>query len=157
MTQPPHPPTIDDELDLGDLSKSLGFLVRLAQVRFYDIFFEAFDGQDIRPGIITLLWVIDLNPGARQGALARVLNIKPAHMTKTVQRLVSTGYVDRHVPPEDRRSVMLSLTDAGKAQLETLRQNFMQVQASEQIGLTETETEHLRVLLTKLAFPKDRP
>jgi len=156
MNAPRIQTTEDDALDLGDLTKSLGFLVRLAQVRMYDLFFNGFDGLDVRPGEITTLWVIDLNPDVRQGAVARELNIKPAHMTKLVQRLVADGLIKRTIPPEDRRSVRLSLTKQGKARLENLRQTFLNIHDSENTGLTTDETEHLRVLLHKLAFPEDR-
>lgn len=146
----------DDTLEMGALTNSLGFLIRLAQVRMYDLFFAGFEGTDVRPGEITTLWVLDLNPGVRQGVVARELNIKPAHMTKLVQRLVSDGMIKRRVPPEDRRSVRLSLTAQGKQRLEELRQAFLVVHSTENTGLTAKETEQLRTLLHKVAFPKDR-
>lgn len=153
----PQPITPEnDTLEMGSLTQSLGFLVRLAQVRMYDLFFAGFEGSDVRPGEITMLWVLDLNPGVRQGVVARELNIKPAHMTKLVQRLVREGHIKRRVPPEDRRSVLLSLTDQGKQRLESLRQTFLTIHGSESIGLTIQETEQLRALLHKLAFPKDQ-
>jgi len=151
------PQPASETLDLGTLSGSLGLLVRLAQTRIYDLFFAAFSGEDIRPGAITVLWVIDLNPNVRQGEVARALNIKPAHMTKLVQRLVSDGLIIRHIPPEDRRSVRLALTPAGRMHLDPLRERFLNVHASENTGLTPSETEQLKHLLRKLAFPKDRP
>jgi DNA-binding MarR family transcriptional regulator len=151
--QPPD----DAPIDMGSLTQSLGFLIRLAQVRLYDLFFAGFDGVDVKPGEITVLWVLDLNPGARQGAVARELNIKPAHMTKLVQRLVHDGLIARQVPPEDRRSVLLSLTEQGKQRLETLRPAFLAIQTAESTGLSPRETDQLRSLIHKLAFPKDRP
>lgn len=138
-------------VDLGGLRDSLGFLVRLAQVRIYDQFFAAFDGQDIRPGEATVLWVIDLNPGLRQGELASTLRIKPAAMTKLVARLVRRGWVLRNVPPLDRRSIHLELTPAGKAHLEGLRGTFMAVHAAERVGLEAAEYRQLMALLRKMS------
>lgn len=153
MTAPRLQTGDDDTVALGTLTQSLGFLIRMSQLRMYDVFCRIFEGLDTSPGEITTLWGIDLNPEVRQGALARVLNIKPAHMTKLVQRLVRSGLVVRRVPPEDRRSVRLSLTPKGLQHLDGLRQTFLSVHTAENIGLTPTESTQLRVLLHKLAFP----
>ncbi len=140
---------------LGELEQSLGFLVRLAQVRLFERFFAAFVGTPVKPGEFTVLWVIDLNPGVPQGTLARVLAIKPAHMTKLVQRLVEAGLVMRSTPERDRRTVHLSLSPAGKAYLERYREAFLAVHRSERQGLSDDEARRLIALLTKLAFPTE--
>lgn len=142
----------DERVDLGELTGSLGFVLRLAQLRVYGRFFRAFGDPDVKPGEFTVLWVIALNPGVRQGAVARVLHIKPAHMTKLVQRLVTEGLVDRHVPPHDRRSVELNLTAAGLAQVEGTRATLARVHEAERKGLTAAENAELMRLLGKLAF-----
>lgn len=146
-----------EAVDLGALNDSLGLLIRLAQVRIYEQFFATFAGTPVRPGEFTVLWVIDLNPGVPQGALARVLAIKPAHMTKLVQRLVEAGLVAREVPEADRRSVHLTLTEAGQAHLARHRQTFVSVHAAERVGLTDAENAELLRLLGKLAFPTEAP
>lgn len=45
--------------------------------------------------------------------LNRVARITSAGMTRTLDRLEDAGYVDRVPNPEDRRSVLIGLTDAG--------------------------------------------
>ena len=149
----PFTATADDEIvELGDLRDSVGFMLRMSQIRAYDQFFREFADSDVRPGEFTVIWVLGLNPGLKQGTLARSLNIKPAHTTKLVQRLVRAGYIKRTVPPEDRRSVLLSLTPAGQIHLDTHRANFLAVHAAERIGLTPAEVEQLLGLLGKLTF-----
>lgn len=143
---------VEERVDLGELTRSLGFMLRLAQVRTYDQFFRAFADADVRPGEFTVMWIVAANPGIRQGALARTLSIKPAHMTKLIERLVRGGFVRREVPPEDRRSVQLSLTDAGRAHVDHHRKRFLRVHAAEQAGLTGAEADQLLKLLHKLAF-----
>lgn len=142
----------DDGVNLGALYHSLGFLLRLAQVRVYDRFFASFADTPVKPGEFTVLWVIDLNPGVKQGSLARVLTIKPAHMTKLVARLVDGGLVERRVPDADRRSVHLTLTVAGRAHLDRHRDRFLAVHAAERMGLSDDENADLLRLLAKLAF-----
>ena len=153
----PFADTLTDEVDLGNLSQSLGFLMRLAQVRLFGQFFSAFEGTDVRPGEITVLWVIDLNPKVRQGSLASTLDIKPAHMTKLVQRMVRDGLVRREVPAHDRRSVHLELTPAGKTYLERHRPAFLTVHTAERVGLSPEEYATLLALIRKVALFKDLP
>jgi len=157
MNAPLAPFVADEGVDLGDLGASLGLLIRLAQVRIYDRFFTAFADTPVRPGEFTVLWVVDLNPGVPQGTLARVLAIKPAHMTKLVQRLVEAGLVARAVPASDRRSVHLTLTAEGQAHLARHRATFLSVHAAERMGLTEAENAQLLRLLSRLAFPAEAP
>jgi len=149
----PFPCAQDEEtVEIGELCKSVGFMLRINQIRAYDQFFGEFAGTDVRPGEFTVLWVLEMNPGLRQGTLARTLNIKPAHMTKLVQRLVRAGQVRRDVPPEDRRSVLLTLTSAGAAHVERYRARFLAVHRPECIGLNEAEIAQLLLLLNKLDF-----
>lgn len=147
-----HDPQAGDRPELGELPDFFGLLLRLAQVRHYDRFFAAFEGTDVRPGEMTLLWLLDLNPGIRQGLAARTLLIKPAHMTKLVQRMIDAGLVARLVPPDDRRSVTLSLTDAGRAHLDRHRERFRRVSSAEATGMTPAEFDTLLALMRKLAF-----
>ena len=145
-------PIEEDVVELGELTSSVGFMLRMTQTRAYDQFFAQFADTEVRPGEFTVLWVLGLNPGLKQGTLARTLNIKPAHMTKLIQRLVRAGHVKRTVPPEDRRSVLLSLTAAGKEHLEAYRGHFLAVHRAERVGLSDAEMAQLLVLLNKLNF-----
>ncbi len=149
----PFPTVTDDEhVELGELNESVGFLLRLTQTRVYDQFFRTFAGTDVRPGEYTVLQLLDMNPGLKQGTVARTLNIKPAHMTKLVQRLVRIGYLKRSIPLEDRRSVRLNLTPAGRAHVERYHEQFLAVHRAERIGLTDEELATLVSLLKKLDF-----
>lgn len=140
----------DETLDFGELMRSPGFLLRLAQVQSFDLFFDRLAKHGLKPGEFTVLWVIGLNPGLRQGVAARKLRIKPAHMTKLVQRMVAGGYVARTVPDDDRRSVRLALTEKGKAFVAKHRAAFLEFHEAERLELDAGEFETLMRLLTKL-------
>ncbi|WP_370270335.1 MarR family winged helix-turn-helix transcriptional regulator [Nioella sp.] len=142
----------EEPVELGALTGSVGFMLRMCQTRAYDQFFQEFLSTDVTPGVITLLWVLDLNPGLKQGNVGRTLNIKPAHMTKLVQRLVKAGYVERRVPPEDRRSIRLHLTASGRDYLNRYRERFLAVHKAERVGLSDAEMATLLALLNKLNF-----
>ena len=141
----------DERVELGEITGSLGFLLRMAQLKAFDFFFRTLDGEDLRPGEFTVLWVIQLNPGLRQGTFARYLQIKPAHMTKLIARLVDQGLVHRAVPEDDRRSVRLSLTPAGDAFVERYREQFLHLHLAERSDLSMEEAQTLIHLLRRYA------
>jgi DNA-binding MarR family transcriptional regulator len=108
-------PRRSDEIDIGQLGTSLGFLLRMAQLRTFVLFHERLAGQGLKPGEFSVLMIIGRNPGIRQGLLAQRLMIKRAHMTKLVRSFEDRGLVARRIPEHDRRAVELTLTDAGQA------------------------------------------
>jgi DNA-binding MarR family transcriptional regulator len=61
-----------------------------------------------------MLVVLSQTPTNLSG-LARSLDVAPSTAMRMVDRLVSSGLVERHVPPEDRRETRLALTPSGKA------------------------------------------
>jgi DNA-binding MarR family transcriptional regulator len=138
-----------DRIDLGELAGSLGFLLRMAQLRAFESFFRT-AGNELKPGEFTVLWVIGLNPGLRQGTIGRRLRIKPAHMTKLIRRIVEAGLVEREIPPDDRRSIRLSLTKAGRAFVEKHKATLRKSHDAERAALSDTEYKAIVALLRKV-------
>ncbi|SFP40077.1 MarR family winged helix-turn-helix transcriptional regulator [Tranquillimonas alkanivorans] len=151
MTLAPEPVVAETaaEVRLGGLAHSLGFLLRIAQVRNYERFYARFEGMDLRPGEFSVLWVIQLNPGIRQGLLAQTLSIKPAQMTKVIRRLEEQGKLVRTIPEGDRRSVRLDLSEAGRAFVEARRDDFLGADDYHGDDLTPEESRELARLLLK--------
>ncbi len=139
-----------DKIELGEISDSLGFLLRVAQIQVFERFFDSLGGHGLKPGEFTVLWVIGLNPGLRQGAVARILSIKPAHMTKLTGRLVDRGLVSRATPADDRRAVRLSLSPEGQRFVAANRTAFIEHHHDERNYLSPDEIETLIGLLKKL-------
>ena len=112
-------PADDETVEIAELGESLGFLLRIAQLHAFEAFFDELAGLGLRPGEFTALWLVWRNPGMKQGAIARSLCIKPAHMTKLVDRLVTAGLMERIASPEDRRAVHLrtGMARAGEGEL----------------------------------------
>ena len=138
-----------EEVRLGAMADSLGFLLRLAQLASFREFFEDLDGMDVRPGEMTVLMLIGENPGVRQGVLAKRLMIKRAHMTKMVRAMEAAGLVSRTVPEDDRRSVELRLSGRGAARVEALSAPFRKHETRGAPGLTAREEAELKRLLRK--------
>lgn len=139
-----------DEVALGELQDSLGFLMRLAQLRVFEDYFEALGQYGMRPGEFSVLVVIGHNPGIRQGVLAAKLMIKRAHITKVVRRLEDEGLVDRRIPDEDRRVVELTLTAKGRAFVAERAAALHAFDQSVPEGLTRKDRDQLVHLLRKL-------
>ncbi len=148
-TLAPTAPSDAEELDLGPLGQSLGFLLRLAQIRNFAGFYKTLGAAGLRPGEFTVLDLIGRNPGVRQGVLAARLSIKRAHMTKLVRALADAGLVARHIPPEDRRALELRLTEAGQAHLDRHRTAFHAFGLMQDPALTEREQAQLLALLRR--------
>jgi DNA-binding MarR family transcriptional regulator len=135
---------------VSDLDGHLGFLLRLAHLDSFTRFFSAAALSEGQLTEATLLHLLRLNPGIRQGVLARHLRLKRAHMTKIIQGLEGRGLVAQAVPAEDRRSVTLTLTEAGAAHLASLWPAVLEGEGRVPAGLTPAERARLLALLQKL-------
>ena len=137
----------DEVLSLGELEKSIGFLLRISQLRSYERFYAAFAESDLRPGEFSVLWVIRRNPGVRQGLVAETLGIKPAQMTKMIRRIEDQGRIRRVIPDDDRRSVRLFLTEDGEAFTSAHREKFFGQDDYHRHGMAEKDARELARLL----------
>ena len=140
--------TTNEPVELGELEDSFGFLVRMTQVRVFEAFFNGVGQHELKPGEYSVLWIISLNPNVRQGDVARRLSIKPAHMTKVIQRLESRGFLTRHIPDNDRRSVRLKLTDEGQEFVDKYKEAYFTYYEMEN-SLSSDEMAQLTKLLQK--------
>ena len=134
----------------GRLSDSLGFLLRLAQLQSFADFYRTFEGEDVRPGEISVLMVLYENPGIRQGLLARALCIKRAHMTKMVRQMEDDGLIARRVPEDDKRAMELQLTEAGACRVKALMPGFDSHESRDARDLSREEAAELKRLLRKM-------
>ena len=139
------------DISLGDLEKSGGFLLRIAQLSAFERFFTVFGESEIRISEFTVLLALSENPGIRQGVLADVLKIKWPNMTKLVRALEERGLVARHVPHDDRRSVVLSVTEAGRRQIDASADKMYRSDRAALSMLDDEEHAQLIALSRKIA------
>jgi DNA-binding MarR family transcriptional regulator len=143
-------PVASDEIDFGPLGSSIGFLVRIAQLKVFEKFYAEVGDRGLKPGEFSVLWILYCNPGIRQGVLAQRLLIKRAHMTKLIRAFELRGFVSRHIPDDDRRAVELTLTRAGQDFVEANRDAFFAIARTPLQRLTAAEQDQLRRLLQRL-------
>jgi DNA-binding MarR family transcriptional regulator len=104
------------------------------------------------------LLTVALFPGERVDALRRVLGLTPSGVVRTIDRLVSAGWVERQAGIGDGREVLLQPTRRGARVASRALAARMKAIDSLLEPLTESEREEFLRLLEKLlpALPADR-
>lgn len=177
MAQPPRRPSphplelIDDATarreqaipDLGsDEAAYLGHLSALQQLT------EIYLHRLLKPyrlsyseyRVLTTLRIRPRDYRATPHDLNHVAQITSAGMTRTVDRLEASGFVDRIPNPQDRRSVLIGLTDAGWELAETLIRD-LNAQHTALVGdLSERERKReldtLRAIISRVSAAINR-
>jgi DNA-binding MarR family transcriptional regulator len=71
-----------------------------------------------------LLCFIHHNPGLNMTKLAELTGHRSLGITVPVERLIATGYAERHIHPNDRRQILIYVTKKGTALAESLEKNI---------------------------------
>jgi DNA-binding MarR family transcriptional regulator len=144
----PDPP----EADAADivLPASVGFHLRLAQLRVFREFYRVFEGTGVTPGVQTVLQIIRDNPGIRQRAIAEVLMVREPNMTRLIQSLHARHLISRAVDKTDRRARHLVLTDQGRELLDGLAQRDAALEKRVLGSLDAAQRKALRACLDQI-------
>lgn len=109
------------DLFLRDAEKlTLRFAALVEEHLVEDVLDEAESG-DVTTTQIAALRYIERHVPAYVGELSFGLAISPPAATKTVDRLVAKGLVDRREDPDDRRQHLLTVTEAGQGLLDRVK------------------------------------
>lgn len=68
---------------------------------------------DLTPGLSILLIGIMRNEGSNQRSLADIVHINTATVSKNLRILEKRGFIVRHIDPDNRRSFIINITEAG--------------------------------------------
>src|SRR5580704_17581603 len=74
-----------------------------------------------RAAVMVLQQLAEAGP-VRPGELAARLGVEGPHVTRQVQRLQQAGYADRVSDPDDHRAQLITLTPAGRAAADRIRE-----------------------------------
>jgi DNA-binding MarR family transcriptional regulator len=88
-----------------------------------------------------VLWVLHHDGPSTQIHLADALEVTPRNMTGLVDALVATGFVRRMPKPDDRRAVLVTLTERGLAVMETMVREHDELDAALLQGLDRETAE----------------
>ena len=135
---------------VGDIKEILGFHIRLAYVTVYRHFMDTFSDLDLTQKQVSVLWLVDDNPGVAQTDLAQRLFMDRATTMGIINRLEGRGLLRRGPSPEDRRRKTLYLTDAGRALLLRARQCIYQHEKWLKSRFSKNEVKTLMGLLDRI-------
>lgn len=114
------------------------------------------------------LWEFDVLATLRRagrltaGELVEASMVTSGAMTNRIDRLVARALVTRHTDPDNRRSVLIDLTDRGRTLIDELLAHHVDNETRLLAALTPREQEQLARLLRKLLtglgdVPAERP
>ena len=106
-----------DSVDLGWLQGSVTFHLRHAQDKSFRTMTRRAQAKHWRPGVFSILVVVQQNPGINQTLLSRAIGRDKSSLTDTLLTLDEEGLVTRARTSPDRRSYGLSLTASGESLL----------------------------------------
>jgi DNA-binding MarR family transcriptional regulator len=132
-------------------SDSLGYALRRAQMRAYDIFFEMLGAMDLSPARLTALSIVAMESDINQATLAKRLDIAGPSVLKLVDALEQAGFIRRMDVKGDRRRYSLVITGAGRGKLEKVRAELEAYETRLASRLTVAERAQLMTLLARVA------
>ncbi len=109
-----------------------------------------FMGVDITMSQAKALYLLSVRPGATMSSIAAELGVGASAVSGLVDRLVAQGSVERQEDPADRRQQLVTITDAGTATLDRMREMRAQVTLRLLKGLDDDELEAFRTSLIAL-------
>jgi len=89
------------------------------------------------------------------GALVTQTLVTSGTMTNRIDRLAAQGLVERFPAPDDRRGVLVRLTDAGRAAVDASLEDLLEVERRLLVGLTPEQRGDLADLLRVVVAPLD--
>ena len=92
---------------------------------------------------------LEREAGMSQARLAELLDVTPITLTRLIDRMEESGWVERRPDPKDRRAVCLHLTTGVRPLLDTMQARAKATQKAAFAGITEKEQKSMLQLLLK--------
>jgi len=133
----------DDELPVDFILAQVG---RQQHKRAHDLL-EGLGLYHGQPRLLRVLWEEE---GPTQSELAGRVRVRPATMTKMLQRMEEAGFVERRRDSADQRVVRVYLTETGHDIQERVQQVWAQMEREVLEGFDEDERRQLRGYLLRI-------
>jgi DNA-binding MarR family transcriptional regulator len=127
-----------------NLLHDLGYTARLIQRKL----FENLEELGLYHGQQQLLSYLHHHDGSRQRDIGEWLDIRPATLTKMVNRMEKAGFLERKRDPQDKRSMHVYLT---KKASDTMRILKHDMKTQEQMALQDFSSDERDCLKDMLA------
>jgi DNA-binding MarR family transcriptional regulator len=137
-------------IDVGILPNLLGFNVRRAQIALWRDFGRTVGDGGVRPGMFSLLLLVERNPGIAQVDLANQLDQDKGTIVGLIDALQRRRWLVRRKSRVDRRRHGIVLTAAGQAGLALLLEEILEHEARFTRLFTDDELGTLIPLLRRI-------
>ena len=115
-------------IDLIDVRRTPGHLLRRAQQRAVDLFVQAVGENGLRPPQFAVLLTVYRHPGLNQTHLVDRTGIDRSTIADMIDRMVARGYLERKRDATDQRVNTLWTTPAGVAAVDACVEAAIAVQ-----------------------------
>lgn len=139
---------LDRELarDLDGFLRSMNRLMKF----LYRQYISNHENQDITPNQYRLLHILKHNGSYKMSDLGEHVHTSFGSLTVMIDRLVAKGLVERYFLPEDRRVVMVKITEEGLDALKEHQQNIFSLLESQIEKLNFDEKTRLQKILREM-------
>lgn len=137
-------------MTIPDFPDSIDFWVAQVSRLHHTRIHALMEGLGLFPGQPPVLFHLWKKDGRSQTELADLLRIKPATMTKMINRMEKTGFIRRETDPRDQRVSLIFLTEAGLAVQNEVMRNFERLNSELAAGFSLEEQALLKRFLMKL-------
>lgn len=131
------------------MEKTLAFYINLLRGDFTQFCAQRLKELGLSQGLLYFLLYVGRHPGCSAGQLASVLGADSGHTTRSVEKLVQQGFMTRTRSQQDKRAVVLELTDQGREAFGQVGKWFYQWEAQRTQEMTPEELVQLKALLQK--------
>ena len=128
----------------------VGYRLRQASNAFMSDFAASMAGTGLRAVQVSILSVVQENPGVRQGEIGRALGVARANMAPLMAELEAARLLRRTTDETDRRAVSVHLTKNGEALLKNCKARIEAHERRALQGLARSDKETLLRLLKKI-------
>ena len=135
---------------LEERASSAGLLLALVGQQAMRRLRAAHTAQRLSPRQFHLLGLLHDRGGITQRELGALMDVDPSVLVTLLNPLEADGYLARERDPADRRRHVVTLTSAGKRQLNRAAQAQRDAEDELFTGLTKSQREQLRGLLLVL-------
>jgi DNA-binding MarR family transcriptional regulator len=130
---------------------SFGFLIQTIARRVDVRMKEQLKELDVDIKIFANLMFLSEKDGITQREIGNRLNFPEYYTSRNVDSLIKYGYAERRPDPTSRRSMLIYLTDAGRAKAAQLPAIIEAVNSETLTDLTEAERDQIMSLMQKVA------
>ena len=140
------------------MEQTLAFYINLLRGDFIQFCAQRLKELGLSQGLLYFLLYVGRHPGCSAGELASVIGVDSGHTTRSVEKLVQQGFMTRTRSQQDKRGVVLELTEQGRDAFVQAGRWFYQWEAQRTEGMSPEEVTQLKALLQKamagISMPK---